>query len=112
MPQDQQLAVFGGGRAAHQQGQTEHLWKIRYNSHSDTAVIMPTSAGADHRWSTGVHNVLEPHRMPLPPSLRDARSFTTERPARWAVAEGAQMHGCSGWAGLEVYVRDQRPDQR
>jgi hypothetical protein len=102
---------FGRRARETDSGQPGHRARARPN-HSDTAVIMPTSAGADHRWSTGVHNVLEPHRMPLPPSLRDARSFTTERPARWAVAEGAQMHGCSGWAGLEVYVRDQRPDQR
>ena len=41
MPQDEELDVLGGGRAAHQYDQYEHLWKIRYSNRSDTATIMP-----------------------------------------------------------------------
>jgi hypothetical protein len=41
MPQDEELDILGGGRAAHQKDQSEYRTKIRYSRRSDTAAIMP-----------------------------------------------------------------------
>ena len=53
MPQDEQLDVLGGGRAAHQQDQSEHVLEDQIQEArrrgGDHARLSRT---ADHRWST------------------------------------------------------------
>jgi hypothetical protein len=41
MPQHQQLDVLGGRRSSRSKISLTTCWKIRYNSRSDTAAIMP-----------------------------------------------------------------------
>ena len=63
MPQHEELDVLGGGRAAHQQDQSEHLLEDQIQQpqrHGGDHAQPPT---VDHRWSAAVRRVLEPHRL-------------------------------------------------
>jgi hypothetical protein len=62
VPQDEELDVFGGGRAAHQQDQSEHLLEDQ--------VQQMQRHGDDHAWPggcrsplvRGMDDILEPHK--------------------------------------------------
>jgi hypothetical protein len=61
MPQDEELDVLGGGRAAHQRDQSEQLVEDQIQQpqrHGDDRG-WPVGA-ADRRWSGGMRRILEP----------------------------------------------------
>ena len=58
--QHEELDVLGGGRAARQHDQPEHLPKIKYSNRSDTSGSCTTS---DHRWSATQARLLAPHTV-------------------------------------------------
>jgi hypothetical protein len=75
MPQYDELDVLGGGCAAHQQDQSEHLPEDKYSSRSDMAAIMP------NRWRT---------RSPLVSSMCDVLA---PRRVRGAGARALRLDG-------------------
>jgi hypothetical protein len=68
MPQDEELDILGGGRAAHQKDQSEYLHEdqIQQAQRHGGDHAQPSKT-ADHRWSVTGDRVLEPHRAACKP---------------------------------------------